>query len=84
MAKELIGTVSHYYDKIGVAIVELSGSLKKGDDISIEKDSSILEQKVESMQIEKKAIDKAKKGDAIGLKVSEPVKEGSQVFKVTE
>lgn len=81
MADKKIGKVTHYYDKIGVAIVDLAGNLKLGDSVTFKKgDDELLTQTVESMQIEKAGVDKAGKGDIIGLKVEEPVKEGAEVF----
>jgi len=82
--KELIGKITHYYGNIQVAVVELSGKLKVGDTVSIEKDGQGFEQQVASMQIEHKQVKEAKKGQAIGMKVMQEVKPGFQVFKVTE
>lgn len=80
MADKKVGKVTHYYDKIGVAIVDLAGPLKLGDSVTFKKgDEEILTQTVESMQIEKAAVESAKKGDVIGLKVDEPIKEGAEV-----
>lgn len=80
MAEKKIGKVTHYYDKIGVAIVELTGPLKLGDSITFKKGGEeVHSQTVESMQIEKEGVDKAKKGDVVGMKVDEPIKEGSEV-----
>ncbi len=77
-----IGTVTHYYGNIGVAIVELSGKLSVGDRIKFENGKNEIEQTVESMQIEHKSIDSAKKGDVIGLKVDEKINEGAVVSLV--
>jgi len=76
-----IGKINHYYSKIGVGIVELKGSLKKGDNIKIKGHSSDIDQAVESMQIEHKEVEEAKKGDVIGVKVSDKVREGDVVYK---
>ncbi len=84
MGKELVGKIAHYYDKIGVAVIELSGDLKDGDKISIEKEGAVLDLVVGSMQIEHDKVTEAKAGQAIGMKVSQMVKENSEVFKVTE
>lgn len=84
MEKVLVGKITHYFDKIGVAVVEVEETLKEGDKIVIEGPESSFEQTASSMQIEKKPIKEAKKGDAIGMKVEQPVKKGFQVFKVTE
>ncbi len=83
MAEEKpIGKISHYYSKLGVAIIELSDELADGDRIKIKGATSGFEQDVESMQIEHEAVKKAKKGDAIGLKVAEKVREGDEVYKI--
>lgn len=76
-----IGKVIHYYDKIGVAIIEISGGLKVGDQVKFVKGEDELEQTIDSMQVEKAAVDSAKKGDVIGVKVDSPVKEGAMVQK---
>ena len=72
MAKQ-IGTVTHYYDRIGVAIVDLTGSLKVGDTIQIS-GSTEFTQSVDSLQREHLQLDQAEKGDTVGLKVNQPVK----------
>jgi len=76
-----IGKVIHYYDKIGVAIIEISGGLKVGDQVKFVKGEDELEQTIDSMQIEKAAVDSAKKGDVVGVKVESSVKEGAMVQK---
>lgn len=81
MAKP-IGKVTHYYDKIGVAVVELStGKLKVGDELKFQQAENEFTQKVTSLQIEHKSVDSVKKGDAFGLKVDQPVKDGAKVYK---
>lgn len=79
-----IGTVTHYYGHLGVAIVELSGKLSVGDKIKLEGGKTEFEQTVGSMQIEHKDISSAKKGDVVGLKVDEKVNEGADVCLVEE
>ncbi|MFA5360687.1 MAG: translation elongation factor-like protein [Candidatus Paceibacterota bacterium] len=82
MEEKLIGKITHYFNKIEVAIIELSGELKKGDRIHIKGKSTDFEQDVSSMQIDRQDVEKAKKGDAIGLKVDEKVKEGDEVYLI--
>lgn len=78
-----VGRVTHYYDKISVAIVELDGTLSVGDKIKFTKDGEdIFEQKVDSIQIEHEKRDTAARGDVVGLKTNEEVKEGAEVFKI--
>jgi putative protease len=80
-----VGEVTHYYDKIGVAIVELDGSLAVGDKVKfIRGGEDLFEQEVKSIQIEHENVESAKKGDVIGLETSEEVKEGAEVFKLQE
>ena len=79
-----IGKVTHYYDKINVAVVELDAKLSEGDKIKfVRGGEDIFEQDVESMQIEHKKIKSAKKGDVIGLKVDQEVKDGAEVYKIS-
>jgi len=78
-----IGKVTHYYEKIGVAIVELDSALNNGDKVKfVRGGEDLFEQEVESMQIEHEKISKAKKGDVIGLKADQSVKEGAEVYKL--
>jgi len=80
--KKLVGKISHFFPKINVAVVEVEAPLKIGDKISIEGPTTKFEQKVESMQVEHKEIKAAKKGDSIGMKVADKVREKDLVYKV--
>lgn len=78
-----VGKVTHFYDKISVAIVELDGTLSVGDSIKFVHDGSdLFEQKVESIQIEHEKKDSAVKGNVVGLKTNEKVHEGTEVYKI--
>lgn len=77
-----IGAVTHYFSNLGVGIVTLRSPLKVGDKIKIAGSTSHFEQEVDSLQIEHAQVEKAKKGDTVGLKVKEKVREGDLVFKV--
>ncbi|MBI1813075.1 hypothetical protein HY285_04630 [Candidatus Peregrinibacteria bacterium] len=79
VTEKLLGKVVHYYDKIGVAIVDLNAPLKLGDTVLLKKGEHVLTQRVSSMQMEHQPIAKAKKGDVIGLKVKKEVQEGAVV-----
>ena len=76
-----IGKITHYYDKLGVAIVELTGTLKVGDKIKIEGGKNEFDQTVEEMQIDRKPVATAKAGDVVGLKVAGKIREGALVLK---
>ena len=79
-----IGKVTHYYGKIGVAIIELSDALKVGDRIKIQGKHTDFETSVDSMEVEHAAVTAAKRGDVVGLKVAEKAGEGSVVYKLGE
>jgi len=82
--KKKVGIISHYYNKINVAIVDLEDTLSKGDMIEIAGPNTHIQQAVDSMQIEHKDVAVAKKGQSIGLKVSDTVREKDVVYKVME
>jgi len=75
-----IGKITHFFSKISVAVVELSDKLKVGDSIVITGHSKEFEQAVDSMQVEHEQVTEAKKGDAVGMKVDQSVKEGDLVY----
>lgn len=78
-----VGEVTHYYDKIGVAIVEVTNLISVGDTIKfVRGGEDIFEQKIESIQVEHEKKDSANKGDVVGLKTERQVKEGAEVYKV--
>lgn len=79
---KLIGKVTHYFGNIGVAVIDLSDKLESGDEIRFVGGETDFNQKVESMEFEHKKVDKAKKGDSIGLKVDQKVREGYKVYKL--
>jgi len=77
---KLIGKVTHYFDRVGVAIVDLLEILDIGDTIRIIGGEVDFTQEVESMEVNHEKIKSAKKGDSVGIKVAEKVKDGYQVY----
>jgi len=82
MAEKEIGKVTHFFDKISVMVIKLTDKLSVGDTIKIKRGDEEFEEKVESMQVEHENISKAKKGDEVAIKISQPTKEGAAVCKV--
>ena len=83
--EEEIGHITHYFSKIGVAVIEItSGSLKVGETIHVKGHTSDFTQTVESLQQEHQAVPEAKKGSSFGMKVKDSVREGDRIFKVKE
>jgi len=82
MAKEKeIGVISNYFDHVQAAAIKLKVALKVGDTLHIKGGEVDFEQEVDSMQIDRKDVEKAKKGDEIGIKVDQKVRKGYKVFK---
>ncbi len=84
MEEKPIGKVTHYFDKIQVAAIELSDTLKVGEKIHIKGSATDFEQMVDSMQIEHAQMETAAAGQTVGMKISEPAKENDLVYKVIE
>ncbi|MEA2085818.1 MAG: EF-Tu/IF-2/RF-3 family GTPase [Chloroflexota bacterium] len=83
MPEEVIGQVSDFFAHPVVAGIQLTGTLKAGDSIHIKGHTTDLEFTVESMQIDNVNVTEARAGDAIGIKVSERVRRGDTVYKVS-
>lgn len=75
-----IGTITHYLDGIGVAIIQLNAPLKNGAIILMENEDHLFPQRVEEMQIDRKPVKRAKKGTHIGLKTDHSAKVNSHVW----
>ena len=84
MPEELIGRVSDFFARPVVAGIELTGTLKTGDKLHIVGHTTDLEFTVTSMQINNADVTQAKAGDSVGIKVSDRVRRGDTVYKVTE
>ena len=84
MAEELIGKVTHYFDRLGVAVIKLDkGVLAAGDSLKFRHADKEFDQVVDSLEVDRKAVAKIKAGEEAGLKVNEPVKEGWLVYRLT-
>lgn len=84
MAEVFVGKVTDYFAKIGVAALVIeNGELYLGDTIHFIGHTTDFEQQINSMQIEHQAVESAKTGDAVGIKVKDRVRHGDKVFKVT-
>lgn len=75
-----IGKITHYYSKLGVGIIKLDKALKVGDTIQIKGNTTDFKQKIEEIQLDHKNIDKGEKGQEVGVKLSQKVRDGDVVF----
>lgn len=82
MAEKEIGVVTRYFSRIGVAGIELIGTLCVGDTIHVVGSTTDLTQEVGSMQLENESITEAQAGQVIGLKVGERVRPNDKVYQV--
>lgn len=79
-----IGKVTHYYGNIEVAIVKFNKAVKKGMRIRFCGATTDFDQSLESMQFNHKDVAAAKKGQEVGVKVQEKVREGDEIYEVKE
>ena len=84
MPEVAIGTVSDFFARPVVAGINLTGTLKLGDKIHIAGHTTNVEMVVDSMQIDNVNVTQAKAGDSVGIKVSDRVRRGDTVYKVTD
>lgn len=84
MPEEAIGKVSDFFSRPVVAGIALTGTLKLGDTVHIKGHTTDIEMTVDSMQINNVDVKEAKAGDDVGIKVSERVRRGDTVYKVTD
>ncbi len=83
MAEVKIGEVVKFFAKPCVAAIKVTdGELKVGDTVKITGHTTDITSVVDSMEAENQKIEKAVAGDFIGIKVSDRVRPGDEVFKV--
>jgi putative protease len=80
IGETFIGRITHYYPRINVGIVELTGGeINVGDLIHVQGKQTNLVQAVDSLQIDHRNISHADKGRSIGIKVKDRVRQHDQV-----
>lgn len=76
-----IGVVTHYYGKLGVAIVKFNQEFSRGSRLRFFGATTDFEETVNSIEYDHKSIETAKKGQEVGIKVSQKVREGDEVYE---
>ena len=84
MPESEIGKVSAFFARPVVAGIELTGPIEAGDRVHIVGHTTDIEFTVDSMQVDNANVNEAKAGDSIGIKVSERVRRGDKVYRVTD
>ncbi len=81
--EEAIGTITHYYSHLGVAVIQINkGTLRTGDTIHVKGHTTDFTETVESMEFEHQHIDQASAGQSVGLKVKDHAREHDIVYLV--
>jgi putative protease len=83
MAKNPIGTVTHYFGKPKVGIVALARRVATGDTVRFLGHGADFKQKIKSMQIDHVAVETASARSEVGIKVNRSVREGTKMYKVS-
>lgn len=78
---ERLGEVTHYYDRIGVAVIQLSGDIRIEDELHFLGPNIDFQQTLLSIQIDHKPIEHAEKGQEVAIKVEQPVRRGVLMFR---
>lgn len=81
--RKRIGTVTHYYNRIGVAVLELDAPLKLGERLLFLGHTSEFIQPVNSLEIDHRKVQEVGAGAEVAIKVMRRVRERDQVFKVS-
>lgn len=84
MSGILVGEVNHFYNRIGVAVIDLVDTLQMGDQVHFFGRSTDFRQEIKSMQIEHQAITEAGEGQEIAIKVERRVRNHDKVYKLNE
>lgn len=78
-----IGYITHFYDRIYVAVLSLTDTLEVGDKVHISGRATDFVQEVTSMEIEHEKVFTVGPGDEVAIKVIEPAKKGDVIYKIT-
>lgn len=79
-----IGKVTHYYNRIGVAVLDVKGELNTGDTVHIRGANTDFTQEIASLEIDHQKVETVAPGSEVALKVNQRVRKGDLVYKVTE
>lgn len=75
-----VGVITHYYGGLGVAIIKFNRSVSVGDKVVFKGATTDFEETIKSMQYDHKDVPTAKKGQEVGIKVKEKVRDGDKVY----
>jgi len=83
MSERYVGTVTHYFNGPGVAVIQVAESgLALGDQVHIVGHTTDFADRVESMEMEHGRVEHAGPGDEVAIKLGARARPHDQVFKV--
>ena len=83
MAEELIGSVTHFFKGPSVAVVKVTeGEVAVGDEIHFVGHTTDFTERVTSMEVDHKKVERAGVGDEIAIQVVDRARPHDQVHKV--
>ena len=75
-----VGEVTHYYGNLGVAIVKFNQDMPAGKNLTFQGVTTDFSQDVASLEFDHKKVDTAPRGQEVGMKVKDKVREGDKVY----
>ncbi|OGO11134.1 MAG: hypothetical protein A2Y93_13065 [Chloroflexi bacterium RBG_13_68_17] len=79
---ELLGKVTHFYDKINVAVIRLDRTVKAGESVHFLGRNTDFQQAIDSMQVEHQAVTEGAPGTEVAVKVLQRVHAGDSVYRL--
>lgn len=77
---QCIGDITHYFPKVKAAVVQLKNKIRIGDPVWIKGTTTDFRQTVGSLQINRKPIEKAGRGQEVGLEVLKEVRVKDKIY----
>lgn len=74
-----VGVVTHFYNKIGVGIVKFNQAVKIGASLHFKGHATDFKQTISDMEFDHKKIQAAKKGQEVGIKLDQRVRNNDEV-----
>lgn len=78
----VVGKITHYFPHVNAGVIKLKAPLSVGDTIKIKGHTTDLTETITSMQIDRAAVNSAKKGEEIGILVNSRVRQHDVVYKI--
>ncbi len=77
-----IGTITHFYTRLSVAVLDLTDEIHVGDEIRIKGRITDLIMTVASLEVDHNKIESASQGMEVALLVDGYVREGDGIYKM--